>query len=89
MKYVLLFEEFDPGEAKSKISDRSKAIQARMVLRKDAIKKASKAKDKIRVEMNKTNLEINQLDLKKLELKGNIVDLKVQKQKEKEANKKV
>jgi hypothetical protein len=82
---VQLFEEFDPGKAKAKIKESAKKVQDRMKGRKEAIAKATKAEDATRVDINKTKLDIDGLDLQKLKLKSNIVDMKAKKQKEKQA----
>ena len=78
-KYVLLYEEFDPAKAKSKIMDNVKKIKDRMNRRKDRIKKAEQSKDKLTSELHKTRDTIDELQLQRLKHKNKVVDLKVKK----------
>ena len=46
-KYVKLYEEFNPAEAKAKIAERMSKIKERMDKRKDAIKKSADRNENI------------------------------------------
>lgn len=78
-KYVQLYEEFNPNEAKAKLIDGTKKIKKRMASRKDRIKAAIDRKDKYSVEIHKTRDEIDELQLQRLKKKADVIALRVKK----------
>lgn len=86
-KYVLLYEEFNPGAAKAKIAQSMGKIKERMGKRKESIKKSADKGDNIGVDINKTKLQIDDLDMQKQKLKSQIVNLRTSKMKEAQAKK--
>jgi len=81
----MLYEEFDPGAAKSKIADKMAKIKDRMGKRKEAIAKAAERKDAISVDINKSKMDNDNLDMAKQKNKMKIVDLRAKKIKERQA----
>lgn len=86
--YVKLYEEFNPSEAKSKLAIRLTKVKGRMDHRKAKIDSASKRGDQTSAAIHKTKMDIDKLDVEKIKLKNSVIDLRVKRDKEREAKKK-
>lgn len=81
-KYVQLFEEFNPNKAKEKLQKQVDAVKKRIKANQDNFAKTAKSKDSFRQEILKNKVEIENLNLKKIELQNKIIDLRVKRKKE-------
>lgn len=78
-EYVKLYEEFNPGEQKKKISERVKNIKDRMSRRQDSLKRAKEKGHELSAEILSKRIDSDNLSLEQQKLKAEIVNLRSQK----------
>ena len=81
-KYVQLFEEFNPKKAKEKLQRQVDAVKKRIKSNQDNFAKAAKSKNSFRQQILQNKVEVENLNLKKIELQNKIIDLRVKRKKE-------
>lgn len=76
MKYVALYEDFNPAESKKRNQEHKRKIVDRLNRRDNQIQNAKDRGDESKAAIYQKRKQIDQLELKKVDLKNDIIDMK-------------
>lgn len=81
MKYVKMYEEFNPNVSKRRNSDRRRMLLDKYKKRPQQIKDSEDKGDELSAELYKKRAEVDRLEIKKTDIIDDIIDIKTKRMK--------